>query len=155
MTSEFWSLARALGHCFQNPAHFTLPDVMFPRFGPVRVSRMMPVKSLLGAGIPLAFGSDGVLHPFLNILFATIHPVNPAEAISREQAVIAYTRGSAFAEFAEKDKGTLVPGMLADLAVLSQDIFTVPPDHLPGTRSLMTLVGGKIIYDSGALNLRD
>ena len=156
VTSEFWSLARALGAIVvQNPAHFTLPDVMFPRFGPVRVSRMMPVKSLLGAGIPLAFGSDGVLHPFLNILFATIHPVNPAEAISREQAVIAYTRGSAFAEFAEKDKGTVVPGMLADLAVLSQDIFTVPPDHLPGTRSLMTLVGGKIIYDSGALNLRD
>jgi predicted amidohydrolase YtcJ len=112
----------------------------------------MPVRSLLTAGIPVAFGSDGLLNPFLNILFATIHPVNPMETISREQAVITYTRGSAFAEFAEKQKGILKPGMLADLAVLSQDIFTVPPDHLPGTVSLMTMVGGRIVYDTGLLN---
>ena len=97
-------------------------------------------------------GSDGLLNPFLNILFATIHPVNPAEAISREEAVIAYTRGSAFAEFAEKEKGTLAPGMLADLAVLSQDIFTIPVDQLPATGSVMTLVGGRIVHDSGRVN---
>jgi len=66
--------------------------------------------------------------------------------------VIAYTRGSAFAEFAENEKGTLAPGMLADLAVLSHDIFTVPPGQLPGMRSLMTLVGGRIAYDTGVLN---
>ena len=50
-------------------------------------------------------------------MFATMHPNNPPEAISREQAVVAYTPGSAYAEFAEKTKGTLAPGMLADLAV--------------------------------------
>ena len=57
------------------------------------------------------------------------------------------TRGSAYAEFAEREKGTLAPGMLADLAVLSQDVFTVPPSALPGTTSVLTVVGGKIVYD--------
>ena len=52
--------------------------------------------------------------------------------------MIAYTRGSAFAEFAEKEKGTLAPGMLADLALLSQEIFTIPVDQLPATGSVMT-----------------
>jgi predicted amidohydrolase YtcJ len=152
VTSEFWSLARDRGAIVvQNPAHFTLPSIMFPRFGPARVSQMMPMRSLLAAEIPLALGSDGLLNPFLNILFASVHPVNPSEAISREEAVIAYTRGSAFAEFAENEKGILAVGMLADLAVLSQDIFTVPPGQLPGTRSVMTLVGGRIAYDTGVL----
>jgi predicted amidohydrolase YtcJ len=54
------------------------------------------------------------------------HPANPPEALTREEAVMAYTAGSAYAESAEKQKGTLAPGMLADLAVLSQDIFTIP-----------------------------
>jgi predicted amidohydrolase YtcJ len=153
VTGEFWSVARDVGAVVvQNPAHFALPGIMFPRFGPARVSRMMPVRSLLGAGIPLAFGSDGQMNPFLNILFASVHPVNPSEAISREEAVKAYTRGSAFAEFAENEKGTLAPGMLADLAVLSQDIFSVPPGQLPGTRSVMTVVGGRIAYGTRVLN---
>src|SRR2546422_2004555 len=50
----------------------------------------------------------------LNIMFAVTHPMNPAEALSREQAVLAYTRGSAYAELAERETGTLAPGMLAD-----------------------------------------
>ena len=58
---------------------------------------------------------------------------------------------SAYAEFAEKDKGTLEPGKLADLAVLSQDIFSVPLPELPKTQSLLTLVGGRIVHDAGAL----
>jgi predicted amidohydrolase YtcJ len=71
---------------------------------------------------------------------------NPAENINREQAVIAYTRTNAFAEFMEKEKGTLAKGMLADLAVLSQDIFTIPTEQLPGTTSVLTIVDGKIVY---------
>src|SRR5258708_867667 len=109
----------------------------------------MPLKSLLAANIPLALGSDGMMNPFLGILLATTHPARPSEAISREQAVEAYTRGSAFAEFAENDKGTIAAGKLADLAVLSQDIFKVSNDALPKTVSLITIVGGKIVYDAG------
>ena len=61
-------------------------------------------------------------------------------------------RGSAFAEFEEGDKGTLAKGKLADIAVLSQDIFTVPADALPATESILTLVGGKVVRDAKALN---
>lgn len=91
------------------------------------------------------------MNPGLNIMFAQIHPSRPGEGITREQAVEAYTRGSAFAEFAEQEKGTLAPGKLADLAVLSQHIFQVAPPELPKTVSLLTLVGGKIVHDGGVL----
>jgi predicted amidohydrolase YtcJ len=107
-----------------------------------------PLKSLIEAGIPLAIGTDAVLNPFLNILFLEVHAANPVEGINREQAVIAYTRGSAYAEGLENSKGTLVPGMLADLAVLSQDIFTVPTQELPKTVSELTIIDGKIVHDS-------
>jgi hypothetical protein len=84
-------------------------------------------------------------------MFATIHGNRPPEAITREQAVIAYTLTSAYAEFEEKSKGSLEAGKLADLAVLSQDIFTVPTPQLPKTESVLTLVGGKTVYDARVL----
>jgi predicted amidohydrolase YtcJ len=105
-----------------------------------------PLKSLLAAGIPVALGSDGPLNPYLNIMFATIHADRHSEAITREQAVIAYTLTSAYAEFQEKEKGSLEAGKLADIAVLSQDIFTVAMQELPKTQSVLTLVGGKVVY---------
>src|SRR5207249_7566233 len=114
-------------------------------------SAAQPLRSLLAAGFPIALGSDGPMNPYLNIMLAVAHPMNPAEALSREQAVLAYTRGSAYAELAERETGTLAPGMLADLAVLSQDIFTVPLGELPKTESVLTLVGGKAIYDAGVV----
>ena len=73
---------------------------------------------------------------------------NPFEALSREQAVVAYTMGSAYAERAENEKGTLAPGMLADMAVLSHDIFTIPLAELPAVRSVLTMVGGKVVYEA-------
>ncbi len=54
----------------------------------------------------------------------------------------AYTSGSAFTEFQERRKGTIAPGFLADLAVLSKDVFAVPREQIPGTTSVMTIVGG-------------
>jgi predicted amidohydrolase YtcJ len=62
-----------------------------------------------------------------------------------EQAVIAFTKTNAYAEFKEKEKGILVKGMLADLAVLSQDIFTIPKQLLPATTSVLTMIVGKIV----------
>jgi predicted amidohydrolase YtcJ len=79
-------------------------------------------------------------------MLAVTDPPFPDEAMSREQAVIAYTLTSAYAEFAEEKKGSLVPGKLADLAVLSQDIFTVPVQQLLKTRSALTIVDGKILF---------
>jgi predicted amidohydrolase YtcJ len=72
--------------------------------------------------------------------------------LTREQAVTAYTAGSAYAEREELQKGTLAPGRLADLAVLSQDIFTVHFSLIPGTESVLTMVDGRIVWDAGVIH---
>lgn len=114
----------------------------------------MAMKTLLLKGIPLGIGSDGPFNPFLNIMFAVTHPRRPSEAISREEAVIAYTATNAFAEFEEQNKGTLTVGKVADLAVLSQDIFEIPAPALPQTKSILTMVNGKIVYDAQVLKVK-
>ena len=114
----------------------------------------MAMKTLLLKGIPLGIGSDGPFNPFLNIMFAVTHPRRPSEAISREEAVIAYTATNAFAEFEEQNKGTLTVGKVADLAVLSQDIFEIPVPALLQTKSVLTMVNGKIVYDAQVLKVK-
>jgi predicted amidohydrolase YtcJ len=147
MTPALAKAARELGVIVvQNPAHFTIPGVIAPRYG---ARAAQPARSLLEQGNRFAIGSDGPLNPFLNIFFAVIHPTNAGEALSVEQALRAYTAGAAFAEFEERRKGKLMPGMLADLAVLSQDIFNVPPPELPKTTSVMTIINGKIVHSAG------
>ncbi|KAA9325329.1 amidohydrolase [Hymenobacter busanensis] len=143
--------AKALGVVVvQNPSHYINPALT----NPGEKSRFVaPFRSLLAAGIPFALGSDGPVNPFLNIMFATTL-ADPKEALTREQAVQAYTAGSAYAEFAEKEKGTLMPGKLADLAVLSQDVFTVPTPALPATVSELTMVGGKVVYEAKPVSKR-
>ena len=145
---EQFEKAKRLGVVIvQNPSHFALGPMAVARYGPARLRTLQPVKSLLSNGIMLALGSDGPVNPFLNLMLAVFHPNNPAEALTMEQAVRAYTLGSASAERRDRDKGRLIPGMLADLAVLSQDIFTVAPPELPKTVSLLTLVGGRPVHD--------
>ena len=136
----------------ENPTHLAVRELFVKRFGVERADQMQPMRSLLDAGIPLALGSDGPNNPYLNIMLASVYPGKPREAITREQAVVAYTLTAAYAEFAEKDKGSLEPGKYADLAVLSQDIFEVPPPELPKTMSVLTMVGGKIVYDAKSLS---
>ena len=114
----------------------------------------MAMKTLLLKGIPLGIGSDGPFNPFLNIMFAVSHPRRPSEAISREEAVIAYTATNAFAEFEERNKGTLTVGKVADLAVLSQDIFEISVPALLQTKSVLTMVNGKIVYDAQVLKVK-
>jgi hypothetical protein len=70
----------------------------------------------------------------------------PAERITVQEAVQAYTKGSAYAAFADDRVGTLEVGKEADLAVLSQDPFTVPPETIAQTRVLTTMVAGKVVY---------
>ena len=147
--------ARELGVVVvENPTHFTLRELFVKRYGLERADQMQPFRSLLEAGLPIAIGSDGPNNPYLNIMLASVYPGKPQEAISREQAVTAYTLTAAYAEFAEKEKGSLELGKLADLAVLSQDIFTVSPMEMPKTESVLTMVGGKIVYDAKALSVQ-
>lgn len=135
----------------QNPTHLALD--FSPAVGASRAADLQPLHTLLASGVKLALGSDGgQANPFLDLFLAVLHPFHPAEALTMEEAVTAYTRGSAAAEFQEWQKGSIRPGYLADLAVLSQDIFTIPPPAVPGTTSVLTLVGGETVWDAGALH---
>ena len=128
----------------QNPTHF---DKNIASLYAGNMSKTaFRFRSMLHAGIPVAIGSDGAFNPFLNIMLAVTDPAFPDEAMTREEVVIAYTLTSAYAEFAEEEKGSLVPGKLADLTILSQDIFTVPVQQLLNTRSVLTIVDGKIVF---------
>ncbi len=72
----------------------------------------------------------------------------PQQKLTIEQALAAYTTGSAFGEFAEKDKGTLAPGMLADFVVLDRDLTAIPPAKILDTHVLRTVVGGKTVHEA-------
>ncbi len=120
------------------------------RYPPARAANLFPMKSLVTDGIPLALGSDAGgdgANPWLNIMLASIHPMNPPEALTVEQGLLAYTSGGAYAEGKEADRGMIRVGMQADLALLSQDVLAVPPPQLPATRSLLTVVDGKIVHE--------
>ncbi|HEX4382619.1 MAG TPA: amidohydrolase family protein [Myxococcales bacterium] len=144
----------------QNPLHFALVDVAVARFKSDLLADIDPMKSLLKAGIHVALGSDSVAvpgSPYLDLFFAVTQPTHLTEALTTEEAVIAYTRTAAEAEFQEQSKGTLVPGKLADFVVLSQDIFKIDTSTqataaaLIGTTPLLTVVGGKRAFDKGQL----
>jgi predicted amidohydrolase YtcJ len=113
-----------------------------------RQQNVFALKTLLANKIPLAFGSEGGSpNPFVAIQNAVN---NGAESITVAQAVDALTAGGAYAEGADKDKGTLAPGKLADLAVLTQDIFRIPSSSLPEVGAAMTMIDGKVV--SGSLS---
>jgi predicted amidohydrolase YtcJ len=70
----------------------------------------------------------------------------PEQKISVAEAVSAYTAGSAYAEFQEAEKGTITRGKLADLVILSDDIFRIAPAAIKDVRVVTTIVGGKVLY---------
>ena len=110
-----------------------------------------PYRDLLASGVPLAFGSDASMTDFnpLMGIYAAVNrgsSVENTQTISVEEAVRAYTLGSAFAEFQENVKGTLTVGKLADIIILSDDIFSINPEQIRTTKVLTTIVDGKIVY---------
>ena len=130
------------------------------RIGSKRCASSYANRSLLDAGAILAFGSDWPVAPVSAILGIDAavnrrtldgkHPGGwfPEQKISAEEALRAYTTGSAFAAFQEKDRGTLAAGMLADFVVLSRDILDPKNrDQIDKTEVLMTVVGGKIVHE--------
>lgn len=146
---ELVAAARDLGMVLvQNPLHFATPGRTRPRVGK-RADEFQPLAGVLAAGVPIALGADAggeAMNPWLNMMLAVAHPANPGEALTVEQALTAYTRGAATAERMEEEKGTLREGTLADLAVLSQDVFTIPIERIPATESVLTIVGGEIVH---------
>ncbi len=129
------------------------------RIGPQRAKTSYPWASFLKHGVPLAFGTDYPVEPInpFRGLYAAVTRKNeagtkeffPEQKITSEQAIDAYTTGSAYAQFAVKDKGTLALNMLADFVVLDRDLTKVPPAQILKTRVLRTVVGGRTVYESG------
>lgn len=126
------------------------------RLGPERAKGSYAWKEMLDHGVALAFGTDYPVEPLTPFrgLYAAVtrrdeqgkQEYYPEQKISIEQAIAAYTTGAAYAEFAERDKGTLKPGMLADFVVLDRDITKVSAGEILGTKVLRTVVGGKTVF---------
>ncbi len=128
------------------------------RLGPKRAAHSYAWDEFLKHGVVLAFGTDYPVEPVTPFrgLYAAVSRQSengkksyyPEQKISIEQAITAYTTGSAFAEFAEKQKGKLEPGMLADLVVLDRDVTSVPLAKILETEVLRTVVGGRTVYEA-------
>jgi predicted amidohydrolase YtcJ len=133
-----------------------LGDGMLAAVGPGRHEWLYRQRSLLAAGLILPGSSDrpvvtgapllGV-HDMVNRRTASGAPFNPGEAITAEQALRAYTAGSAYASHAENSRGMITPGKLADLAVLSEDPTAVSPAGIAGISVVATLTGGEFRFD--------
>ena len=156
------SRAAALGVIAVPQGRFAseLGDGMLAAVGPRRHGWLYRQRSLLEAGMVLPGSSDrpvvaGAPLPGIADMVrrrtASGAPFNPGEAITAYQALRAYTRGSAYASRQERVKGTIAPGMLADLVVLSEDPAAVSPGRIAGLEVLATIVDGRFGYDGGAL----
>ncbi len=141
------------------PSHL-LTDMAWAeaRLGPERVTRAYAWRSFLDHGVTLAFGTDypvEAISPFRG-LFAAVTRQNeagtqtfqPAQRLTLDEAIYAYTQASAFAEFRERSKGRLEPGYLADFVVLDRDITKATPRALLETQVLRTVVGGVTRYQA-------
>jgi predicted amidohydrolase YtcJ len=132
------------------------------RIGHDRSSRTYAFRTFLDHGVRLAFGTDwdvAPLNPVLGLYAAvtraTLDGKNPngwfpEQKLTVAEAVEAYTMGSAYAEFQEKEKGSIRAGKLADMVLLSDDIFSVTPEKIRDVKVEKTILGGKIIWDAGS-----
>jgi predicted amidohydrolase YtcJ len=130
------------------------------RIGHDRASRTYAFRTFLNHGVHLAFGTDwdvAPLNPLLTVSAAvtraTLDGKNPngwfpEQKLTVAEAVEAYTMGSAYAEFQEHEKGSITPAKLADMVLLSDDIFSIDPAKIRDVTVLKTIVGGKVVWDS-------
>ena len=135
-------------------------DGMMDALGPDRVANCYRQRSFVEAGIVLAGSSDRPvvngapllgIHDLVNQRTAEGRDFNPHEALEPEQALRAYTLGSAYAAFDEHRKGSLTPRKLADVVVLDQDPTTVDRDGIADTRVVATMIGGQFAHDPQGL----
>lgn len=143
-------------------------DAMKLILGEERIRSFHPYRSMIAAGIKINGGSDHMVkwdsytsvnpyNPFLamwTMITRTTEKgtvIMPDEAITREDALRMYTINNAFTSFEEMVKGSIEPGKLADMAILSDDILTCPADQIRNIESEVTIVGGKIVYSSGKI----
>ena len=131
------------------------------RIGPERSKGTYAFRSLLESGAHLAFGSDWTvapLNPLEGIKAAVTrqtldgkHPTGwvPEQKISLDEAIRAYTVGSAYAEFAENAKGSISPGKLADVVLIDRDLYGIDPAEIDQAHVLLTVVDGRVVFENG------
>ena len=141
------------------PSHL-LTDMRWAqdRLGLKRAATSYAWLAFLNKGVTLAFGTDYPVEPVTPFrgLYAAVTRQSengkqeyfPAQRLTMDQAISAYTTGSAFAEFEEKEKGKLIPGMLADFVVLDRDMTASTSEKILATKVLRTVVGGKTVYEA-------
>jgi len=130
-------------------------DVWLARTGPQRWPVSFAWRDLKNAGATLAFGSDWTVAPFNPMLGLYVglnrqkwEPDNPDQRLTLEELLIGYTRDAAYAEFQEHQKGQLKEGYLADIVLLSEDIFQTKPEEMTNVKALLTMVDGKIVHEA-------
>ena len=130
------------------------------RYGVEEVKRHPPIREMLKMGLPVGAGTDGTrvasYHPWTCLWWLVTGQTvggtrlhDDEDCLSREEALRLYTQGSAWFSNEDDHKGTLAKGSLADLAVLSDDFFAVEPNEVRGIESVLTMVGGRIVYGTG------
>jgi len=160
ITPDQFAQYRKLGVIASMQPNHLLTDLNWAmqRLGPQRARTSYAWKEFLDNGVHIAFGTDYPVEPITPFrgVYAAVTRQNeagtksyfPEQKLTIEQALAAYTTGSAYAQFAEKEKGTLAPGMLADFVVLDRDLTRVAPAEILKTRVLRTVVGGKTVYQA-------
>jgi predicted amidohydrolase YtcJ len=125
------------------------------RLGEERCKTTYPFRDFLDAGAVLAFGSDGGMDPIRGIYYAVTRNTldnkypggwQPQQKITVEEALKAYTWGTAYASFFEDRAGSLEVGKLADMVVLDKDILSIPPDEIKDVKVVMTIMDGRVVF---------
>jgi predicted amidohydrolase YtcJ len=162
--------ARKLGVVFDcQPAwhHFDGP-VLKDVFGPARMAHFLPLRSLFDAGIVVAGGSDHMIrfdsrqainpyNPFFGMWMAITRKtvdgavLHPEQAVTRLEALRMWTLNGAYLSFEEKIKGSIEPGKLADMVVISKDFLSCPVDDIKDIEALTTIVDGKVVFENQAM----
>ncbi|MDQ3009506.1 MAG: amidohydrolase [Acidobacteriota bacterium] len=163
--------AKQLGVVFdcQPMWHHLDAPVLKGVLGAERMAHFLPLRSLLDAGVIVAGGSDHMIrfdprrsvnpyHPFFGMWMTITRQtvdgtiINPEQRITREQSLRMWTTNGAYLSFEEKLKGSIEPGKLADLVVITKDLLSCPVDEIKQIEALLTVVNGKEVYRDGAFS---
>jgi predicted amidohydrolase YtcJ len=141
-------------------------EYFIDRYGKQAAEHSPPIRRMLAMGVPVGAGTDGTrvasYNPFVSLYWlvsgrtvggTAIYP--EANRLDRTEALRRYTVGSAWFSGEEAKKGSVQAGQLADFAVLSADYFSIPEEDIKGIESVLTVVGGKVVYGAGEFEKLD
>ena len=156
ITAEQLDRARHLGMNILLRSNMVMNDrrPVFEAFGDAAYD-MPPLRMIQDSGVTYGLGTDGTkaaqINPFVTLWWAVTGKalngdIIQHQTLTREEALIAHTRGNALAMFQEQNLGAIKPGLLADMLVLDRDYLTVPADEIKDIRPITTIVGGQVVY---------